>query len=97
EAAEYVCETTLETLGTLVDNNLLRRRDSRFAMLETVRHFAVERLEEAGSAEVRRRHAEWLTELAETMTERTSVAGEDATMWLDRIQSEHDNIRAALA
>ncbi len=96
EAAEEVCQTTLETLGTLVDNNLLRRRDSRFAMLETVRHFAVERLEETGAAEVRRRHAEWLTELAETMSERT-VAGEDATVWLDRIQPEHDNIRAALA
>jgi predicted ATPase/DNA-binding SARP family transcriptional activator/Tfp pilus assembly protein PilF len=97
EAAEHVCDTTLETLGMLVDNNLLRRRDSRFFMLETVRHFAVERLEETGSADVRLRHAEWLTELAETMTERTSVAGEDATMWLDRIQPEHDNIRAALA
>ena len=65
-------------------------------MLETVRHFAVERLEEAGAEEVRRRHAEWLTELAETMAERT-LAGEDMTVWLDRIQPEHDNIRAALA
>ncbi len=45
---------------------------------------------------MRRRHAEWLTELTETMAERT-VAGEDATVWLDRIQPEHDNIRAALA
>ena len=97
EAAERVCEITLESLGALVDNNLLRRRDSRFGMLETVRHFAVELLEEAGSVEVRRRHAEWLTELAETMAERTTVAGEDATVWLDRIQPEHDNIRAALA
>ena len=96
EAAEQVCETTLETLGTLVDNNLLRRRDSRFWMLETVRHFAVERLEETGAGEVRRRHAEWLTELAEAMSEAT-VSGEDATVWLDRIQPEHDNIRAALA
>ncbi len=97
EAAETVCDVTLETLGMLVDNNLLRRRDGRFTMLETVRHFAIERLEEAGSAELRRRHAEWLTELAETMAERTTVAGEDATVWLDRIQPEHDNIRAALA
>jgi predicted ATPase/DNA-binding SARP family transcriptional activator len=97
EAAESVCDITLESLGTLVDNNLLRRRDSRFTMLETVRHFAVERLEEAGAAQLRKRHAEWLTELAETMAERTTVAGEDATTWLDRIQPEHDNIRAALA
>jgi predicted ATPase/DNA-binding SARP family transcriptional activator/Tfp pilus assembly protein PilF len=97
EAAESVCDVTLESLGSLVDNNLLRRRDGRFTMLETVRHFAVERLEEAGAGGLRRRHAEWLTELAETMAERTSVGGEDATTWLDRVQPEHDNIRAALA
>src|SRR5215471_6284416 len=97
EGAESVCDVTLESLGTLVDNNLLRRRDGRFTMLETVRHFAVELLEKTGASELRRRHAEWLTELAETMAERTSVAGEDATVWLDRIQPEHDNIRAALA
>src|SRR6476646_7163166 len=96
EAAEEVCDTSLDTLATLVDNNLLRRRDSRFLMLETVRRFAAERLQEAGDAGVRRRHAEWLTELAETMVERT-LAGEDAKEWLDRIQPEHDNIRAALA
>ncbi len=95
EAAESVCDVTLESLGMLVDNSLLGRRDSRFTMLETVRHFAVEHLEETGSVEVRRRHAEWLTDLAETMAERTT-AGENATAWLDRIQPEHDNIRAAL-
>jgi predicted ATPase/DNA-binding SARP family transcriptional activator len=94
EAAERVCDTTLETLAALVDNNLLRRRDSRFLMLETVRHFAVERLEESGSAELRRRHAEWLTELAESLQER-NVVGDD--IWLDLVQPEHDNARAALA
>jgi predicted ATPase/DNA-binding SARP family transcriptional activator len=97
EAAEAVCDLTLDSLATLVDNNLLRRREGRFTILETVRHFAVERLEEAGATELRRRHAEWLTELAETMAERTTVGGEDAGVWLDRIQPEHDNIRAALA
>jgi predicted ATPase/DNA-binding SARP family transcriptional activator/Tfp pilus assembly protein PilF len=96
EAAESVCDVSLESLATLVDNNLLRRRDGRFMMLETVRHFAAEQLEEAGAEEVRRRHAEWLTELAETMAERT-LAGEDMTAWMDRIQPEHDNIRSALA
>jgi len=94
EAAEQVCGTTLETLGALVDNNLLRRRDGRFLMLVTVRAFALERLEEAGSSEVRRRHAEWLTELANTLETRTVT---DDTVWLDLIQPEHDNIRAALA
>ncbi|HKC78323.1 MAG TPA: tetratricopeptide repeat protein [Gaiellaceae bacterium] len=96
EAAEEVCDVPLDSLATLVDNNLLRRRESRFTMLETVRHFAVERLEEGGSTEVRRRHAEWLARLAETMAEKT-FEGEDVKTWLDRIQPEHDNIRAALA
>jgi predicted ATPase/DNA-binding SARP family transcriptional activator len=95
EAAEHVCKTTLETLAGLVDHNLVRRRDNRFVMLATVRAFAAERLEEAGSAAVRLRHAEWLTELAETMAQRT-FEGEDVRTWLDRIQPEHDNIRAAL-
>jgi predicted ATPase len=95
EAAERVCQVTLETLGSLVDNNLLRRRDSRFAMLETVRHFAVERLEENGAAELRRRHAEWLTELAEA-AQAANLGGEDPVPWLDRLEAEHANIRAAL-
>jgi predicted ATPase/DNA-binding SARP family transcriptional activator len=95
EAAERVCEVTVDTLRTLVDNNLLRRRDSRFAMLETVRHFAVERLDEDGAVEVRRRHAEWLAELAEAARS-ANLAGEDPVPWLDRLEAEHANIRAAL-
>jgi tetratricopeptide (TPR) repeat protein len=96
EAAEHVCEIELETLSSLVDNNLLRRRDGRFVMLATVRHFAVERLEELGGGEMRRRHAEWLVELAEEVSEEVNRGG-DTTGLLDRLQSEHDNIRAALA
>ena len=64
-------------------------------MLETVRHFAAERLEQAGAAEVRRRHAEWLTGLAET-AEAEIQGGADVGTWLDRLQPEHDNVRAAL-
>jgi tetratricopeptide (TPR) repeat protein len=94
EAAEAVCDVTLESLGMLVDNNLLRRRNSRFTMLETVRHFAAERLEEAGADEVRRRHTAWLIELAESIE--TQEVRDDRT-WLDLVQPEHGNIRAALA
>ena len=95
DAAERVCGTTLETLSSLVDNNLVRRRDSRFTMLETVRHFAVERLEETNAAEVRHGHAEWLTELAEA-ARTANLGGEDPVPWLDRLEAEHANIRAAL-
>jgi predicted ATPase/DNA-binding SARP family transcriptional activator len=94
EAAERVCETSLETLGSLVDNNLLRRRNGRVVMLTTVRAFAVEQLEEAASAETRLRHAEWLADLAESLEERR-VIGDD--VWLDLVQPEHDNFRTALA
>jgi predicted ATPase/DNA-binding SARP family transcriptional activator len=96
EAAERVCDVTLETLASLVDNNLLRRRDSRFTMLETVRHFAAERLEDDGAEEVRRRHAEWLSELAEAARV-ANLGGEDPVPWLDRLEAEHANIRAALS
>jgi predicted ATPase len=100
EAAGQVCGIGLDQLATLVENNLLRRRETasgeaRFTMLETVRHFAVARLEEAGAGEMRQRHAEWLTELAETAEARIAE-GDELTGWLDRFQAEHDNIRAAL-
>jgi predicted ATPase/DNA-binding SARP family transcriptional activator len=96
EAAEVVCDVTLDSLATLVDNNLLRRRDGRFTMLETVRHFAVERLEEADAAKWRRRHAEWLANLAEA-ARIANLGGEDPVPWLDQLEAEHPNIRAALA
>jgi tetratricopeptide (TPR) repeat protein len=64
-------------------------------MLETVRRFAVERLEETGADGLRRRHAEWLAELAEA-TKAANLAGEDPVPWLDRLEAEHSNIRAAL-
>jgi predicted ATPase/DNA-binding SARP family transcriptional activator len=96
ETAETVCDVTLESLGTLVDNNLLRRRDGRFLMLETIRHFAVERLDEIDGADLRRRHAVWMTELAEA-AQGANLSGEDPVPWLDRLEAEHDNLRAALA
>ena len=95
QAAEEVCEVTLDTLGALVDNNLLRRRDSRFTMLETVRQFAAERLDEDGAETTRQRHARWLTDLAEA-AKAANLAGEDPVPWLDRLEAEHPNISAAL-
>jgi tetratricopeptide (TPR) repeat protein len=59
-------------------------------MLETVRPFAVELLEASGGDEVRRRHAEWLIELAEQVQEGDTAAG------LDELEAELENIRAAL-
>ena len=64
ESAEAVCDADLDTLASLLDKSLLRRRlgqlgEERFWMLETIREFAAERLAESGEAvAARRRHAE---------------------------------------
>ena len=57
ESAEAVCDADLDTLASLLDKSLLRRRtgrlgEERYWMLETIREFAAERLEEAGGAEL---------------------------------------------
>jgi non-specific serine/threonine protein kinase len=55
EAAEAVCEAELDSLESLVDKSLLRRSGDRYWMLETIREFAADQLEESGEAEERRR------------------------------------------
>ena len=101
EAAEAVCEAAPDTLQSLIDKSLVRRRDEepepRYWMLETIREFAGERLEASGEADaIRRRHAEWACELAER----------DGGMWVaerglgvrfGRLHAEAANLRAALA
>jgi predicted ATPase/class 3 adenylate cyclase len=106
EAAEAVCEPesfgldALDGLTSLVDKSLVRRveppgRPGRFSMLETIREFGLERLEALGDAEeLRRRHAAWFLDLA-VAAEPNLTAG-DQGEWLDRCDSEHANIRAAL-
>jgi predicted ATPase/class 3 adenylate cyclase len=58
EAAGEVCDATLDAIASLVDESLLRHTGERFWMLETIREFAAERLEESAEDEqTRRRHA----------------------------------------
>jgi predicted ATPase/class 3 adenylate cyclase len=94
ETAEAVCEADLDTLQSLVDKSLVRIREGdRFWMLETIREYAAERLGERGEAdELRRRHAEHYLELARELEPHASVSKD----WLDRLEIEHDNVRAAL-
>ena len=82
----------LDSLASLVDKSLLQRRDGRFAMLETVRPFAIELLDD----DIRRMHAEWLTALAERV-ESQLIGDADTVALLDELESELDNIRTALA
>jgi predicted ATPase/class 3 adenylate cyclase len=95
EAAEDIAQADLDSIQSLVDKSLLRHRDDRFWMLETIREFAIERLDGSGGAEeARRRHAQHFLGLAEESAEHDLRwnPGE----WLDRLQREHDNFRAAL-
>jgi predicted ATPase len=90
---------TLDLLSDLVDESLVRAAgeaaEPRFGMLETIREFAVERLEASGeAAEYRARHETHYVELAERGDAALGTA--DQVQWLDRFDRENDNFRAVL-
>jgi predicted ATPase/class 3 adenylate cyclase len=94
EAAEEVADADLDILQSLVDKNLLRHTEERFWMLETIREYAAERFEVSGEAdELRQRHAQHFLALAEEAE--PNLRGYSLE-WLDRLEREHDNLRAAL-
>jgi predicted ATPase/class 3 adenylate cyclase len=94
EAAEQICEADLDTLQSLVDKSLLRHTGERYWMLETIREYASEQLEGSGEAEeFERRHAEHFLALAEAAE--PNLHGNPGE-WLNRLDHEHDNLRAAL-
>lgn len=107
EEAEAVCGPmedsggdVLDALGVLIDQSLLRQEEvggeARFRMLETIREFAAERLEIRGErAELRRKHASVYTALAQRAA--PHFLTRSRLEWLDRIELEHDNLRAAIA
>ena len=66
EAAEEICDAGIDTLQSLIDKSLLRRQGERFWMLETIREYAAEQLEQDTDAEVlAERHAQHFLALAE--------------------------------
>ena len=72
--------------------------EPRVGMLETIREFALERLEQVGDLEgARRRHAEYYAEVAERADEQLRGSGPAHLAALDRLEAEYDNMRAALA
>lgn len=92
--------STFELLASLVETNLLQRTVSstgaRFVMLETIREFALEKLEASGQAKtVHHAHATHFMQLSEDA--RARIHGPEGTDVLDRLEFEHDNVRAALA
>jgi predicted ATPase/DNA-binding XRE family transcriptional regulator len=92
---------TLDGLASLIDKNLLRQAEGqdgelRFAMLETIREYALERLAASGETEaLRRRHAAYFLALAE-MAE-PQLSGRNQVAWSARLEQEHDNLRAVFA
>jgi predicted ATPase/class 3 adenylate cyclase len=93
EAAEDICNADIDTLQSLVDKSLVRHTDDRYWMLETIREYAAEKLDETGEVEeLRRRHAEHFLALAEEAEPHLRGGPKE---WLDRLEAEHDNLRAA--
>ena len=89
----------LDVIGSLVDKSLVRQDEvggePRFTMLETIREYAREKLEESGEAgEIRRHHALYFLELAEQAEPYLSSV--EQTVWFNRLDAEHDNLRAML-
>jgi non-specific serine/threonine protein kinase len=105
EAAEAVCAgdgvepaDILDLLTQLVDKSLVIAEtyggEARYRLLETVRLYAADKLQRAGeAAEVRRRHRDWFVALAERAE--PELRGLRQRLWLDRLEMEHDNLRAA--
>src|SRR5215210_2000902 len=107
EAIEAICDPegdlpvdALESVSSLLDKSLLRQEEGpegepRFVMLETIHEYVRERLEASGEAEeTRRLHAEYFLALAEGAE--PELRGPDQLGCLERLEAEHDNMRAAL-
>ena len=97
EAAEQIAEADPDTLQSLLDKSLLRRRESpagpRYWMLETIREFARHALDAATERELNERHADYYVALGEEAEPHLRVDPKD---WLDLIDAELDNFRGAL-
>jgi predicted ATPase len=94
ESAEHVTGSDLDTLQSLVEQSLVRRSGDRFWMLETVREYAEERLEESGESDsLRERHAMHFLDVVEQAE--PQLKGSDRVRWLDRLEEERENVRSA--
>jgi hypothetical protein len=105
EAIEEICDPegeleALEGVESLLEKSLLRQEEGvegepRFVMLETVHEYAREKLQESGEEqEIKGAHSQYFLALAEEAD--PAVEGPLLAVWLERLDEEHDNMRAAL-
>lgn len=107
ESAEAICGPAselggdlLDALMALADQSLLKVEEAsdgepRFRLLDTIREYAAERLDAGGETDVvRERHRDWYRSLADRAAR--ELSGVDQRRWLDRLELEHDDIRAVL-
>jgi predicted ATPase/DNA-binding SARP family transcriptional activator len=109
DAAEAVCawdadgpctpDDVLGLLGQLVDKSLVTMEEqggeARYRLLETIREYGAEKLRGDGEDPItRERHRDWFLTLAERAE--SALRGPDQGPWLERLETEHDNLRAAV-
>jgi predicted ATPase/class 3 adenylate cyclase len=106
DAAEVVCAggvvdatAILDLLGSLVDKSLVlvetHRGEARYRFLETIRQYGWDRLVESKEdVDLRNRHRDWYLDFAESAEPK--LRGLEQVAWLERLEIEHDNLRAAL-
>jgi predicted ATPase/DNA-binding SARP family transcriptional activator len=108
DAAEAICPAAgelsirvLDSLQALLDKHLVQQQlaadgEPRFTMLETIREYALERLTERGEAPAMQlAHALYFCDMAERAE--PALRGPNQVAWLDRLEEEQANLRAALA
>jgi predicted ATPase len=94
DAAEQVAGADLDALQSLVEKSLVRFGEERYSLLETIREFALEQLDESGEAEeIRRRHFDYFAGLA-ALEDTSAEAGYGLRP--EALLNEHENLRAAL-
>jgi predicted ATPase/class 3 adenylate cyclase/Tfp pilus assembly protein PilF len=110
EAATYICldegqtkHRALTLLSKLVNKSLVEGAgtsaqpgvEGRYRFLETIREYSWDRLEGSGEIDgVHRRHRDWYLMLVEQA--QPNLIGANQNVWLNRLETEHDNLRAAL-
>ena len=90
----------LERVASLIDKSLLQQTEQedgepRFVMLETIREYGLEALAASGEMEATRQaHATYYLRLSEEA--KPELEGPQQALWLERLEREHDNLRAAM-